>query len=238
MLFMKILLVISTMFFCVQVSAAQWSTTHASYLMGNGYQTPGINEDISYDIITLEHVSGWEYGDNFFFTDISDLDSAAVSIYTEWAPRLSSSKILGIQYGEVLTDILLASQINIASGVSRVDLIGFGIDLKLPYFKFFNANFYSRNDKAIDGTAFQITLAWEMRFNLGFEFKFAGFFDYIGEEGEGSYVKEKNILTQPQLLWMAKKNLGIGIEYQYWKNKYGIDGLNESFPQLMVNWIF
>lgn len=235
---MKILASIFCMLFSFQLSAAQWSTTHASYLIGNSYQSPGINEDISYDIITLEHASGWEYGDNFFFTDISDLDSAAISIYTEWAPRFSSSKILGIQYGEVLTDVLFAAQLNLASGVSRVDLIGIGIDLKIPHFKFLNANFYSRNDKAIDGTAFQVTIAWEMRFNMGVEFKFAGFFDYIGEEGEGNNVKEKNILTQPQLLWMASNNLGIGIEYQYWKNKYGIDGLDESFPQFMVNWIF
>jgi hypothetical protein len=29
----------------------------------------------------------------------------------------------------------------------------------------------------------------------------------------------------------------VGIEYQIWRNKFGIRGVNEGVPQAMVKWI-
>jgi hypothetical protein len=39
-------------------------------------------------------------------------------------------------------------------------------------------------------------------------------------------------------LWGNSGHFYAGIEYQYWHNKYGIKGLNESVPQVLVLWKF
>ena len=33
-------------------------------------------------------------------------------------------------------------------------------------------------------------------------------------------------------------NLFVGVEYQYWKNKYGVDGVDENVVQMMAKWFF
>ncbi len=87
----------------------------------------------------------------------------------------------------------------------------------------------------------QITLAWGMPFAIGkAKFSFEGFFDYAWDVGPS----EDNIVTQPRLLldvgslFDSPGVFQAGIEYQIWKNKFGIDGVDESFPELMVKWIF
>src|SRR5690606_33343790 len=62
--------------------AAQWSSTNIQYLYGTSYQSIFFNEttnqldstDETAAVITLEHVDGWKYGDNFFFVDIVNPD--------------------------------------------------------------------------------------------------------------------------------------------------------------------
>ena len=43
---------------------------------------------------------------------------------------------------------------------------------------------------------------------------------------------------QPQLVWHATKHFGMGIEYQYWQNRIGVEGVNEKSPQIMARWTF
>ena len=52
-------------------------------------------------------------------------------------------------------------------------------------------------------------------------------------------------LTQPRLLldvgdlvWNKQGQFFAGIEYQYWHNKFGIDGVTESTPQAQIKWVF
>ena len=217
---------------------ADWSTTHISYLYGQDYRNPA-NDNVNdnFSIYTLEHVSGWKYGDNFFFIDAAKTDTKNSDLYLEFAPRFSATKILGHKYEGYIQDILLATQINIAQGAGKKELAGLGVDFKLPYFDMFQTNLYHRDDKDLNGSTYQLTFVWESNFKLFNQgFKFLGFLDIAGEEGSDGAKSEANTLAQPQLLWMAYKNLGIGLEYQYWENKYGINGLDESLPQLLVRW--
>lgn len=214
--------------------AADWSSTYITYLNGTGFVMPGDDSgDISYDTITIENASGLKYGDTFFFFDITDTDSDNVGIYGEIAPRLSSSKIFDYKWNGFVTDILLASQLNFATGTRRVELYGIGLDFKIPGFDFFQANFYRRDNKSVKGVSEQLTLAWQSSFELGVPLVFAGFLDYASKEGD---EVEANLLTQPQLMWMVMKNLGVGIEYLYWQNKFGVEDLDESVTQLLVKW--
>ena len=67
---------------------------------------------------------------------------------------------------------------------------------------------------------------------------FHGFVDYAsgGATGGKSYI-----LTQPQLLVDLKKTFGIkqnvfmGIEYTYWRNKFGINNVDEESIQAMIS---
>lgn len=213
--------------------SAIWSSTIIDYMYGTTFVDSSTKKkDVKYDTITLEHASGWEYGDNFFFVDLTNLGSSSASAYAEFSPRFSTNKIFNIQYGEVLTDILLAAQINVASGQRRADLVGVGFDFQIPHFKFFNAALYFRDSKGLDKSTYQISFAWEANFNLGINMKFAGFLDYAGKEG----TSEANLITQPQLLWVVNKYMDLGVELHIWTNKYGIKDLNETVPQLMVKW--
>ena len=100
---------------------------------------------------------------------------------------------------------------------------------------FFKTHLQYRDDPTLDGTSVQFNLVWNKGFKVGEQdFSFEGFLDYTTSEG----TTVSNTLAQPQLLWHANKSLAIGIEYQYWKNRLGVDGINESSPQVMVRWTF
>jgi nucleoside-specific outer membrane channel protein Tsx len=230
--------------------AAIWSSTSASVLYGTKNQAVvfdaeanapvGMDQDRT--IITLEHADGWKYGDNFFFFDIAEPFANESGIYGEWHPRFSFGKMTGsnTSFGFV-KDVLIATELNVDSGW-RAYLYGLGFDLDIPNFNFFAINFFIRDDMTIkDESTFQISPSWNVPFSLGSaKFEFGGFLDYSGAEGDGEY----QLLTQPQLLLDVSAlqdkpgNLYLGIEYQYWKNKYGIKGIDENYVQFMGKWVF
>ena len=219
--------------------AAQWSTTSVSVLYGSGYELAS-SEDAT--IITLDHASGWKFGDNFFFFDAFQPFKNDTHIYGEWHPRLSFGKMTGRNAGfGFVQDILIATELNVGEEW-RAYLYGLGFDLDIPYFHFFALNIFIRDDMTIDDdSTFQISPSWNLPFTLGTaHFEFRGFLDYAGAEGDG----KAHLLAQPQLLLdlgnFSQKpgNVYVGIEYQYWNNKYGVDGIKESLVQFMGKWVF
>ncbi len=221
---------------------ARWSSTNLQYHYGTDYELG----DEERTLITLEHASGWKYGDNFFFVDITNPDRTGTLTQTSWygeiSPRLSFGKMTGKDLSAgIIQDVLLTSTMEMGEGFHTY-LYGVAVDLKLPKFNFFQINWYVRNEVTF-GTDLgqQITLAWGMPFEIGkAKFSFEGFFDYAWDVGPS----EDNIVTQPRLLldvgslFDSPGVFQAGIEYQIWKNKFGIDGVDESFPELMVKWIF
>lgn len=229
--------------------AQAWTSSSISLLTGSSYVSPdfsGAGNHSEYDatIATFEMANGWAYGDNFFFFDYTNAEGEGdtdTGLYGEFAPRLSFGKITGadLSFGP-LTDVLLAGQIEMApeGGGSRY-LYGLGFDLAVPGMDYFQLNTYLRDDKNIPGDTYQVTLVWGTGFEIAeTDWLFKGHFDYAGAEGD----KEKSINSAPQLLldvgdfWGASDKLYAGIEYQYWKNKYGVEGADEHHPQLMVTW--
>ena len=219
----------------------QFHTTNIQALRGNHYELGPKKRTI----ITLEHASGWSVGDLYAFCDLSlkegDSDD---DLYCEFTPRLSWNKITGknVSYG-ILKDILLAAQTEQGEdGLARYSY-GIGIDLNLPHFKFFKVNSFIRNNPDRKDKTFQIYTAWSLPFKAaGAKFVFEGFVDIFGEEG-GTTVPSQ--LTQPRLLldvgdlvWNKQGQFFAGVEYQYWHNKFGIDGVTESVPQAQIKWVF
>ncbi len=130
-------------------------------------------------------------------------------------------------------------------------LLGPTFDLAVPGFAFFNVDVLAYRDSGTFSgfggghlcgstkTTYQVTPAWNLPFSIGpAKFSFGGFMDVIGSHG----TCKQQVLTQPQLRRDVGNHFGspgkvfVGIEYQYWKNKFGIDGRKESFPQAMLAW--
>jgi len=219
----------------------QYHSTNIQALRGHGYELGPKRRSI----ITLEHASGWSFGDLYTFCDLSlkegDNDD---DLYCEATPRFSWNKITGksVSYG-LLKDVLLAFQTEQGEdGIGRYSY-GVGVDLNLPYFKFFKVNNFIRNNPDRKDQTFQIYTAWNLPFEAaGAHFIFEGFVDVFGEEG-GTTVPHQ--LAQPRLLidvgdllWDQSGQLFAGGEYQYWHNKFGIDGVTESTFQAQIKWVF
>ena len=234
--------------------AATWSSTNIQYLMGNAYAGIYFNDDTgtldsddaSTQLITLEHVNGWKYGDNFFFVDItSPFETEGdfpTSYYAEISPRLSLSSMTGksLKLGPI-KDLLITTTAELGEGFHNY-LYGLAVDFDIPKVPVAQVNYYVRNEigpgKDIGS---QLTLVWLVPFTLGkAAFTFEGFFDYAF----GMDHVEDNIITAPRLLfdlgntWGAPGVLQVGVEYQIWRNKFGIDGINEDVAQAMVKWIW
>lgn len=75
-----------------------------------------------------------------------------------------------------------------------------------------------------------ITAAWGIPFDLGIPLSFEGFANFIGTKGKnefgGDTARETNIDMQimydmSALVGANKNTFKVGVEYQYWKNKFG-----------------
>ncbi len=210
--------------------------------------------DVNRSIITLSHADGWALGRNFFFMDtlISEQGEASqVNLYGEFYSYLSFSKMAGknLAYGW-FKDLNLAVGVNAGETMdsdrsgNRVILYGFTVDFNLPGFKLFTVDFL-RND-ILEPVSFksswQLTPVWIFPFTVaGSHWSLEGFADFIGPKG-ANYAG--SVLAQPQLRLDVGEFFGsvnhfyLGIEYQYWNNKYGIKGLQESLPQALLVWKF
>lgn len=222
--------------------AYAWTSASISLLKGWDY---AVGEE-ERTIATFEMANGWTYGDNYFFFDYTNLTGdredgdSLPTIYGEYAPRLSLGKMTGADLAVgPLQDVLLAGQLEMGENINR-RLYGLGFDLAVPGMDYFQLNTYVRDDTDLPGNSWQVTLVWGRQFDIGeTSWLFKGHFDYADAETNDM---ESNINSAPQLLldigdfWGTSDTLYAGVEYQYWKNKYGIEGADEHNPQLMVTW--
>jgi len=239
---------IISLFLTQTALASQWSSTHVLLLSGSGYKSVPSNSTYDTQVFTFEHVDGWKYGDNFFFVDVTDPNSPNSSYYSEFSPRLSLSKMLNkkVSLG-FIKDFSLAGTWELGK-TTNGKLIGLGMDWQVPGFKVFQVNLYQRFTTSKyysgkTGSAPQATFVWKAPFSLAkTQWIFSGFLDYA--MAEKSIGKETNIISSPRLmmdlgaLWQAPKKLFLGTEVSYWSNKYGKKGINETVPQLAVQWNF
>ncbi|MFI3186119.1 MAG: ion channel protein Tsx [Methylococcaceae bacterium] len=253
-LIMRILLSLCVYPPTAQAELFDWSATEIQYLHGDGYQMPKNGSDISRSIITLSHADGWALGRNFFFMDtlISDHGEVSqVNLYGEFYSYLSLSKMTGtpLAYG-FLKDLNISAGVNAGENMdsvfsgTRIILYGVAVDFNLPGFKLLTVDFLRHDvlDPVYLGSSWQITPVWKLPFAIaGMHWSLEGFIDFIGDKGS-RYAG--NILAQPQIRLDIGEFCGVsnqlyaGIEYQYWHNKYGVKGLDESLPQALLLWKF
>ena len=224
-------------------------------LYGTHFEEPFNPHYVSKGTLTIENVSAWSWGSSYFFLDIlkSDgNDDHATEGYAEWYPSASLGKLFNsdLSFGPV-SDVSATMGFNLgrkSNGAHPLVYVpGLTWSLKLPGFAFFSLGTYAYVDRGkFEGTGngchdttWQVTPSWSLPFEVGGgKFAFDGFVDFIGEHG----ACKSQILSQPQL----KVDLGsfsghpdkyyLGVEWQYWHNKFGNDGLIESFPEILFVW--
>lgn len=233
---LKSKLFLITLSLCLATSL--YASTTISFFNGNNYQTG--NEHAN--TLRFEQGTPWAYGDSFFFFDVTNPDKDKTGIYGEWQPRLSFSKITGHSLNfAFVSDVLLATEINMSGSGARAYLYGPGFNIKIPTFAFFKFNTYLRDDQSQMGHTYQISIAWLEPIKLSdkFQISFAGFADYAGNEGS----KAVNFLAKPRIMldigklfFHTKNKVYLGLQYTYWHNKLGIKGLDESVPEAMLSW--
>ena len=222
------------------VAAQGFNAFNVQLLQGSGYK---LVKDRA-TTFTGEWANAWRYGENFAFVDVARPFSGEPGTYSEWLPRLSLSNITGreISAGPV-RDVLLAGNIKSGDGF-RSYLAGAGVSLDVPGFNFFNVNGFRRNDSGVPGSTWQLNMSWNSTFTTGtLHWEFGGFLNWAAAEGSpgpGAY-SHPNLLTQPQLMFDLGRLLGggpdriyAGVEWQVWRNKFGVDGFDESVLQAAI----
>ncbi len=232
----------------------EWSNNEIQYLHGGHFNEPFNPKNVSQSIITVTHADGWAYGRNFFFMDTlftTGGQPSQINLYGELYSTFSLGKISGrnLSLG-IVKDFGITGGVNLGERMDspqsgfRAWLYGVTVDFSLPGFNYFNVDFLRQRVTETNdiGTSWQITPVWQLPFSLaGTHWSLEGFADFIGSKPDHT---ARQILAQPQLrldigeLWGNENHLYLGIEYQYWHNKYGIKGLQDNVPQALLLWKF
>ncbi|MFV2070797.1 MAG: hypothetical protein ACC645_27840, partial [Pirellulales bacterium] len=148
-------------------------------------------------ILTFQHASDWEYGDNYFFMDLANdgiLDGFNDNdAYLEWFSNFSLGKILGrrVGFGRI-RDIGVLAGINYDADVNFLKwLPGLRFSLDLPGFTFFNTDFTAFIDDnagvqsgGIPATTstFMVDLNWALPFSIDtHDFSIEGHAEFVGD---------------------------------------------------------
>ncbi len=220
---------------------------------------PFSGDGVASSILTIQQAAAWSLGESFFFIDYLDDNRPDgfndVELYGEWYPTLSLSRISRRQVGAgPLRDVQLIGGINFGGDADFFKYLpGARLAWDVPGFVFFNTDltaFIDASNGVAQGGAprttdsYMVDVNWGAAFEIGTQsFWFTGHAEYIGATtNELGGVVEDWILAQPQLGWDIGKaltghanQLFLGVEYQYWRNKLGVN-VDENLAQLWIMW--
>lgn len=221
-----------------------WQDSNVGFLYGTDFE---VNPETQ-QTLTVEHASGWFIGDLYFFTDFiyydgeKDLFNGSSTYYGELAPRLSAGKIIKKDLSVLFVqDWLLATCYEFGENDLKNYLVGPGIDMKVPGFDFFQLNLYRRfNEGDSSRESYQLTPAWKMTVPLGESaFIFDGFADWVfGDGTDNLHFNPQFKFDVGALVGLKSRALLAGLDYDYWKNKYDIDGVNQHAYSAIVQYHF
>lgn len=210
---------------------AVWSDYSVTYLNGSNYEVG----DSDRQVLTFEYASGTSWGDHFMFFDRLESDNGDLETYGEFTPRIRLKAMDGF-----VKNIYFAPSIEMSEFATNY-LIGVGTDLAIPSFNYFQLNAYLRNNEDGDNS-FQTTLVWGLPIG---PFYYDGFLDYAtGYDKDNGTEAETQMNLTSQLKYDIAPHIGydnkffVGIEYVYWNNKFGIDGVDERNVNLLAKFHF
>lgn len=221
-----LLLMIYLLIYCSLTTASDLSL---SLLYGDNY----LIEPAEQTTATIEYATGWDRGDLFAFVDYKHFNDSngANSWYGEFSPRF---KLID-------SELPLYAAFTWERGKNDTEafLAGLGTNLSLPHFTFTKINIYYRDSPNFTGNSWQSTASWARPFFQDMLI-FDGYIDWVFSSEEGA----KNLHINPQLKWNMQKQFNtslrwyLGIEYDYWNNKYAIDSKNVDSDQSTASLLF
>jgi hypothetical protein len=243
--------------------ASEWSKTELFYQQGK-LLTPSFagGGEHATTVITLQHASGWKYGDNFFFVDhLNDGNADGFDdseFYGEIYLHFSAKKIFEAKLpSSVIKDVGLVMGINASADANVMKYLpGIRISWDIPGFAFLNSDitaYIDENDGIRPGTAnapkeqdsFMIDISYGYPFSIGeLDFSIEGHMEYIHErQNELDGTVHSWFLAQPQLRLDIGKLLAntpdtvfAGIKWQYWQNKLGDKTADENVIMALLVW--
>lgn len=243
---------LSSAVLAVWVSSAQAqskSVTEFQFYFGDGYKlgsnsslASGFAETTKRFGVTVDHVTVGQVGDIYFFInafhDMEPGSGKRNDYYGEFYANLSGRN-LGLLFGEgaAVRDLSFGLGLNRGS-VTTAILAGPRLSFNAKGFRVLTLAAFAY-DRVRDSlgrdldTTYQITLAWDAPFNIGrHRFSTKGFVDFIGPQGTG-VIRQVNF--SPELRWDIGHAMGsptnthtLGLKYTFYKNKFGIDGVDEN----------
>lgn len=210
----------------------QWQDNSLTYLNGIDFKVDPPKQQT----LTFEHASGWSFGDLFVFVDVIKFNTEATNgagdghtYYGEISPRLSFGKTTGtdLSFG-LIKDVLLSATYEFGEDDNESYLLGPAVDLNIPGFDYFQLNtYYRETDGKRDGSGvWQITPVWSYTIPVGnSDLVIDGFMDWVVDNDKSYHA---NLHFNPQIKYDLAKGLGmgkkfyVGVEYDYWSDKYGI----------------
>ena len=230
--------VVGAVLLSTSISAKQlWSDTSFSLLKGSSYELG----DSDKSVFTLEHASGHTWGSTFTFVDrLHHHNDDNHELYGE----------TGLNYNlltptdSYIKEFYVTPQWEFGSDANvQFDnfLVGVGVNLAVPGAKFFNLNVYRRNNDNLNNNN-QLTAAWAFPFSNGIVYD--GFLDMVSSFDKApGVVSASGYNFTSQLKYDVGQHMGVeagklfvGVEYVYWKNKYGVDGVTEKNANLLIKW--
>lgn len=235
---------------------AAWQDFSVTLLRGTGYTVDYSlrSDDSTRDVITVEYAAGYAWGDLFTFVDRLASDRHQ-ELYWELQPRVALTPWLGEANTPVgpVEDYFLATTLEVAnfddpdslsasSGSFTNVLVGLGISWNVPGFRYMHSNVYRAINEA-EANDYQLTLAWARPFVFGeHRFLYDGFIDWSSSarDHRASLNWTSQLKHDAGALWDSPETLYWGIEYVYWRNKFGIGNTtsgmqtNESNINLLV----
>ena len=217
--------------------------TSISALYGTDYE---LVPEETLTTMTLEHASTHTWGGVFFFVDRHQgKENAAGKEFKETYGELAPKLKLATFDNSFIKQVNLAGQYEFGSNSSGFSqdniLVGVGVDLNVPIpgMKYASASIYHafNDDTFSDADDQQITLTygWEKS-----NFVIDGYVDYSFNNDD----KANQLHINPQIKYNLQEVLGIdnrlevGMEYSYWKNKYGNDGVDQNAASALVKYHF
>ena len=210
-------------------------------------------------VLTVQQASRWSLGDSFYFIDFTDDGGAdgfnEKSYYGEWYPTLSLGRVSGRRIGAgPIRDVAIVSGFNFGSDADIFRYVPGGrLSWSVPGFFFLNTDFGAAIDRSSGvaqggaprtGTSFVFDVNWGAGFDIGRQsFLFTGHTKFMGATtNELDRAVKPSLLAQPQFGWDLGKaltghpnQLFLGVEYQFWWNKLGVDD-GDNVAQLWVMW--
>ena len=232
----RTLLIFSCLIFSFQLSAKTiWSDYSLTYLNGQSYEVG----DTDREVLTFEHVNGTTWGGSFMFFDRLESSNGDNETYGEFTARIKLKEMNGFIKNVYFVPSVEIGALDTVSGFSNSFtnyLYGVGVDLAIPHFKFFQLNTFFRNNQSGENS-YQATFVWAIP--LG-PLQYDGFLDWTTSTDD----KESSMNFTSQLKYDIAPHVGldsklfVGLEYVFWNNKFGIDGVDERNANLLVKYHF